>query len=237
MIVDRLWSFFNTVIDTDRNEFLDFTERQTLLKNLKNLASSTSDKDKVEALNFTKPQRDVDYHFSSGTEPRMTIYTFTSMHGFPFTQYTSTDVPTCQIRLNHCFGSEYFTSHQKVITQSIFKRVTFEKPECGDCLITFGILKSENLLSGFLTCSTNLVESDPSLKEADPGLKEEIFKFGMEKDWSLIDFSPSLVKVQLPSSLANNIEGWIGLLLMRYSYILGRSFPCLSRFNIETRFE
>ncbi|GAA5896666.1 uncharacterized protein JCM6883_006974 [Sporobolomyces salmoneus] len=55
----------------------------------------------------------------------------------PDTRQREGDTIVCELDLDSCFGTDFFdsTNHSPISVQSTLKRIAFEQPRCGDCLI------------------------------------------------------------------------------------------------------
>lgn len=93
--------------------------------------------------------------------------------------------PVCEIDLDSCFGADFFNSagDSSISVHDTFKRIAFEKPRCGDCLIVRLLGRSgENGLEAFLPAK----EDDSVQKEE---LSARVRTIGMEgTKWDDIDF-------------------------------------------------
>jgi len=91
---------------------------------------------------------------------------------------------TCEIVLDSCFGSNFFdlSDASSISVQHTFKRIAFDKPICGDCLIIKLVGNSgENGLDAFL----------PQGKKGSEkaGTRQTIKTVGLEGTrWEDIDF-------------------------------------------------
>lgn len=168
------------------------------------------------------------------TPAARTPYQFSSMNGYafmPLGQPSSTwpdlDAGTvtpekpwqvCNISLALCFGTEdYFKPKYvgDVTSQTLFKRMTFDHPECGDCAIASLLSRSPVGLSPFLPASHGASASspfDPKHSTTPPPLLGS-----WAKSWEATDFN---IQAVLEDS-GWNLREYVVRMLQRYSYAIG----------------
>ncbi|GAA5902129.1 hypothetical protein JCM6882_006708 [Rhodosporidiobolus microsporus] len=116
----------------------------------------------------------------------------------------------CAMRLKSCFSEEFLNldaSAPGVKTGDALKRIAFEQPECGDCLIVHLLAKSgEQGLEAFLPAKG---------EEADGEELEALTVATSGTAWQDVSFSP------LKSSLSRRQQALS--LIQRYSYSIGSS--------------
>ncbi|KAG0149567.1 hypothetical protein CROQUDRAFT_131164 [Cronartium quercuum f. sp. fusiforme G11] len=137
-----LYSFIVLKSDTNADGKLSIMEREALLSPLGLLKNSTTI--------IMRPSRlsshpvTLQNTLGSDEVPKLTVYNWVSSDGYPlqadgdeeYIDYSnSTPSALCTIELKKCFGDSSEISE-------IFKRVTYDKPECGDCLIAHIVSKS-----------------------------------------------------------------------------------------------
>ncbi|GHJ87518.1 hypothetical protein NliqN6_3920 [Naganishia liquefaciens] len=159
-----------------------------------------------------EPPMATDFRFSSmdGHLPR--IADFRLFHD---------DVDACEIKLDDCFGAG-FLQGEDVNVGDIFKRVTFDRFQCGDCLIMALVNKSGRRgLSAFLPDSGQTVQvgSNEDGVAQPPHLP-------LTPTWVSTDFSVSAVVNAATGDVSDgrvNLRKWVLLLLSRYTYMSGDS--------------
>jgi hypothetical protein len=119
----------------------------------------------------------------------------------------------CVINRSACFGA----SSKDESASEFFKRIAFETPKCGDCIIT--ALIGASGISGI----------DKFLPEHDAGTDSEILTdaltspphLPLTSDWTTTDFSitNAIPKGSLPPDMT--LRTWCIRLIQRYSYVLG----------------
>jgi len=107
----------------------------------------------------------------------------------------------CTLNLFDCFGDAFMAEEGDAVSvQDVFKRVSFEQPLCGDCIISSLLGASgQNGLSAFLPLPTPSTQS--SVRVA----------LSMSKNWRDAEYDTSGGRTRAIS------------LLRRYSYVLGRT--------------
>lgn len=86
----------------------------------------------------------------------------------------------CEIVLDECFGDAFMSVTGDVEVSSVMRRVAFERPTCGDCMIVQLIARSgKQGLEAFLP------EQEP--EGVDDG-SEEVEAIGLAKEWRTVEF-------------------------------------------------
>lgn len=104
----------------------------------------------------------------------------------------------CEIVLNECFGDDFMGMRGDVEVSSVMKRVAFERPTCGDCMIVQLVASSGKAgLEAFLPG-----EESKGLDVAS----NEVTAIGLEKEWRTVEFasksaSPRSLRQQVSSLL------------------------------------
>ncbi|THY01187.1 hypothetical protein D6D03_05982 [Aureobasidium pullulans] len=119
----------------------------------------------------------------------------------------------CVIKRSTCFES--YTQNETA--NNFFKRIAFEKPECGDCIIT--ALIGASGISGI----------DKFLPhhqaEIDSGLHADALTLPphlpLTSDWTTTDFSMTSAIPKGSLKTGMNLRTWCTRLIQRYSYVLG----------------
>ncbi|GAA5842285.1 hypothetical protein JCM9279_005333 [Rhodotorula babjevae] len=135
--------------------------------------------------------------------------------------------PICKLDLVDCFGDDFLSlaSTGASSVASTFRRIAFDKPQCGDCIIALLVGKSgEAGLEAFLP---PVSEGDSASVEGTAAEEEEhveldVQAVGLEgTDWRTIDFSrwPEREEKGARASLRARCAA----LIHRYSYSLGSS--------------
>lgn len=231
-----LWSYFIARMDSRRQGYYSMEDRAALGKDL---GISIQDGQSLVA----RPGRQsyegrpaTDLLLAAHLQPaQRTPYQFSSMNGFafmPLGQPSSTwpdlDITTvgpekpwqvCNISLALCFGSEDFFKPSfvgDVTSQTLFKRMAFDRPECGDCVIAALLSYSRKGLDKFLPASHGAAASspfDPKHSTTPPPLLG-----GWEKSWEGTDFSIAGIL----GKSGWNLREYAVRLLQRYSYAIGK---------------
>ncbi|KAJ9102336.1 hypothetical protein QFC21_002736 [Naganishia friedmannii] len=159
--------------------------------------------------------------------PLTTTFRFSSMDGhlprIPDDRLPHDDINECTIDLNECFGSA-FLHGEAVSSADMFKRVAFERYQCGDCLIMALVNKSgKRGLSAFLPDKKQILASPASssmIVEQPPHLP-------LTRSWETTDFSLYSVLKATPGTAERDgqvkLRTWSLLLLSRYQYLSGES--------------
>lgn len=161
-------------------------------------------------------------------EPQMTKYEFTSFDGYagfqtegrfgpsmdaaqwPTTSRANLSAPVCEIRLETCFGKSFRDEQTKVSTNDVFRRVAFEQPSCGDCVLLHLIGKS-----GPRGLSAILPADIASVKEADRRVPVMPVHAFAAKRWQDVDY------VSVARRHRNDLRLLVLTLLQRYAYTIG----------------
>ncbi|KAF7313346.1 hypothetical protein HMN09_00490200 [Mycena chlorophos] len=182
-----LYAFVMLRVDADADGWIDADERETLLAGLS---------DSGEVL---LPGRRMDGEavkrnlvLAGLVPPKETEYTWLAADGYPLVQSVEHRGTHCVIDVRRCLAPGTGTALE------VFRRVAFEMPECGDCLIAHVVgLSGDAGLGGFL----------PS--------KERVDAVGMQ-----LEYAKRWEDTQFPSGLGRRAAT---RMIQRYSYVLGKS--------------
>lgn len=125
----------------------------------------------------------------------------------------------CEIDLDLCFGA-FWSASSPVPAEEAFKRLAFEHPACGDCVLSAVVAASGPAgLSALLPSPP----SDVDTKDA----VVDVPHMPLTKDWRTTDFT---LRAIVPDVETIDLRAWCLRLLARYQYSLGGllSRPCLS---------
>ncbi|KLT42836.1 hypothetical protein CC85DRAFT_285184 [Cutaneotrichosporon oleaginosum] len=156
--------------------------------------------------------------------PMRVKYLFSSLDGHmppivePGREPSSND--KCNLDLNKCFGS-FWSEKTDIPAADMFKRLTFEEPQCGDCLIMALVSSSGPLgLSSFFP-PADAIYVRPRGK-APPHLAPP--HLPLTPTWEEADFS--LASVMSTTSMPRekvNLRHYTMRLLSRYIYVSGKT--------------
>lgn len=145
-------------------------------------------------------------------------------------RYTTYTPKSCSIDMDRCFGPAFADPSVKLSAGDLFKRISFELPECGDCMIKALISASgPRGLAAFIPEHAQVV-----LKPLGPTASGDEPVLPLTKDWQSTDFSiDNVVRLGQDSwpGLAAagdgsvNLRQWCIKLLTRYAYVTGKSPP------------
>lgn len=224
----RLHSFVMLKSDEDLDGVLSPSEQRKMLQSL----GATN----AKSIPVANPERDapdaVDRLDEAGIpRPKETEYTWTSMDGYPLVDqtgqpfkswpdYRATSPTTakgataCTIDLAHCFPPRFGLA-EGVRSEEVLKRVAFEKPECGDCIIVALVGKSgPRGLSAFLPSAP--ARGDGPVTDPDP---EPLG--GYATTWESADYSASLARLLSRRKSDGGPRRLALSRLARYAYVLG----------------
>ena len=135
---------------------------------------------------------------------------------------------SCKIDIDRCFGSSFADTSAPISANDLFKRLTFEHADCGDCLIK-ALISASGLrgLEAFLPGSSKVVVQpmEPERFSLEPLLP-------LTSDWRSTDFSirnvvrngqDSWPGQTTASDGSVNLRRWCIKLLTRYAYVIGKS--------------
>lgn len=120
---------------------------------------------------------------------------------------------SCKIKLEECFGNEFITpkSDFSVEAVSVFRRIAFEQPRCGDCIITQLVKHSGYVgFEAFLPPSEGKINTSHGPLVEGVGLSDNSF---LTADFTLPPLSDSTITLR---------QRCLSL-IHRYSYTLGSS--------------
>ncbi|GAA5932899.1 hypothetical protein JCM1841_005189 [Sporobolomyces salmonicolor] len=125
--------------------------------------------------------------------------------------------PVCTLNLTTCFGSDFLDIERggDVSVQEIFRRVAFERPQCGDCVIALLVGRSgEKGLEAFVPPPSEEGDADDEEEKEPP----EVNAVGMSgTKWSEVEFDTSL-----PAQQGSRRRRATSL-IHRYAYTIGTS--------------
>jgi hypothetical protein len=119
----------------------------------------------------------------------------------------------CSISRSYCFGS----ASKDESASTFFKRIAFEQPECGDCIITALIdVSGVAGIDRFLPAASVPLPSGGSFNgpTTPPHLP-------LTSDWETTDFSLAHSVTKESSRSSMTLRTWCARLIQRYSYVLG----------------
>jgi 3-O-alpha-D-mannopyranosyl-alpha-D-mannopyranose xylosylphosphotransferase len=127
----------------------------------------------------------------------------------------------------YCLPDKYFNDTSSTYpAEEVFKRLAFERPHCGDCLIDALVAASgERGLSAFLPSPEAIHEPTLSRKDDHGPI------LPLTKNWKSTNFSLAHI-IKAESKV--NLRGWCLSLLGRYVYAIGATpaiFAPVSSFN------
>lgn len=138
-----LWSYIKFRSDMDSNGIIDASEQQQMLAHL---SVASSQWDRLSLKHFQNDLRN-----SGLPVPYNQIPYWTSMdgpyfvfgvsdtntgkfEGFNEVKYPS-EIKTCDLDILECFGPNFGEDNYFITSDELFKILSFEKPQCGDCII------------------------------------------------------------------------------------------------------
>lgn len=243
-----LWSYFVARMDSTRKGVYTAEDRMALQEDLaSNIVNGTiSVVTRPDRQSYDGGHSDDLLNAAGLAIPKATPYQFSSINGYAFVplgqnpaawpDFDNTTIKTekpwdvCKIDVATCFGSESFFdvdySGQRA-SQWLFKRMAFERPECGDCAIVALLSKDKQGLEAFLPSAEGKAASspfDPSMQDVPPPLLGS-----WDKTWQNTDFSLWLAL----RSGKWNLREYTVRLLQRYSYVIGESPVALLETSIR----
>lgn len=220
----RLWSFFVARHDADQDGYYSPSERKLLLSELGYGPEHPMTLNVSAPLRTTLSSLPTNLIFAGLDLPLRTDTMFSSLDGYAhfeslvalppggtwpsFSSATTplSSSPVCILDYSTCFTPSFTqTSSHNLSIDSIFKRVAFEYPKCGDCIIVH-LLSTSSLtgLSSFLPPPS----PSPSPSHLTP------FTIGLTPSYPPTTFL--LPPLSSPRSLALS-------LIQRYAYTIGSS--------------
>ena len=218
-----LWSFLVAKSDIDGSDYYSRPERQRMLAGLGGrLVDNVL---KIKPTYKAKPSTSrVSLQEAGLARAVGTRYAHTSFDGYPVIhgprarpRHSTFKQPrACSMSLQNCFGTaDFFTSPGRVSIDDTFKRLTFQHPECGDCLITALLSNSDYTgLEAFLPSrSLRKPRTLRSRKAADENVP---YIGGNATYWREADFS-------FKTAIGNDWKprDFAVRLIQRYSYVIG----------------
>ncbi|GAC96525.1 hypothetical protein PHSY_004105 [Pseudozyma hubeiensis SY62] len=130
-----------------------------------------------------------------------------------FASAESTSRKVCHISLSQCLSP----SIDNETADGLFKRIAFEQPQCGDCLVAALLNASGRKgISAFLPPATATIRVDPTFSEVNSKAH-----LPLTSHWQSTDFSLSSIFPLDPSGSSLSLRTWCTRLIQRYSYVLG----------------
>ncbi|KAI5478002.1 hypothetical protein MNV49_005694 [Pseudohyphozyma bogoriensis] len=230
-----LWSFFFGRVDTDQDGLYTPHDRASLLSYLTPLSSPPLSSPPTE-LHIPAPIRETlssllenTYDHVGLSRPNATEIEFSSMDGYayfeagkeykrrvPWPSWRKTEEegegerPTvCTINVETCFGAGWLEGEGKSSVEEVFKRVAFEKPECGDCVIVALLGQAKKGLEAFLP------PPDPNATAVDA--------VSSPSSPIAIGLTPSYLTSSFLLPPTPNPRSRCISLIQRYSYTIGNS--------------
>lgn len=177
-----------------------------------------------ERRTLEKARMEMNFDQAGWEKPKRTTFDFTSLDGhFPGFLPKGTDPKEhdqCILDFERCFGS--FWTGGSVSASDMMKRIAFQEPDCGDCLIMALVTASGPLgLSAFFPPSTATF-TNPST-DAPPDFLPPPH-LPLDPTWQAVDFSLDNVMstTSLPGEIVN-LHLYCMKLLSRYVYSSGKS--------------
>ncbi|KAM0755806.1 hypothetical protein T439DRAFT_308229 [Meredithblackwellia eburnea MCA 4105] len=229
-----LWSFFVARADRDGDGLLTVPERRRLLADLG--AQSPTESVPVTIPRRSTTAEDIKLFNTSGlVRPLSSETAFDSRDGFAMASFlkgspwpvqptdssAAPNAVACNLDIPGCLGSDFLSETKAFGTNSVFKRVAFEFPLCGDCAVLQLVGKSgPRGLSAFLP-EVEVVNKDTKEEEtyrrsetrSASSIKKVRPLGDCAKVFSEIDFvDPSTTRARRARAAR---------LIHRYSYIIG----------------
>ncbi|WWC59711.1 uncharacterized protein I303_102273 [Kwoniella dejecticola CBS 10117] len=160
--------------------------------------------------------------------PKATDFLFSSMDGhMPPILKSGMDPTTndkCVLDLDRCFGS-FWTREEDVSSADMFKRLTFQYPECGDCLIMALVTASGPLgLSAFFPSKGTTFENLPLSPDRPYPRYLPPPHLPLTPTWHEADFSlESVMSTTALPGESVNLREFAMKLLSRYQYLSAKS--------------
>lgn len=156
----------------------------------------------------------------AGLHPPTTWYRHTSADGYPYSDSRNTSFGafdgrypvSCSVSLTRCFGSNFFGAETSDVPEATFKRIAFQRPKCGDCIIVALLGASGEVgLEAFLPPKRGAISTEDNMAL-------QAFIGGTSLTWQDADFTPS-------STLRDERlrRAYAVRLIQRYSYVMGKS--------------
>lgn len=220
-----LWSFLVAKSDADGSGTYSQQERQAILAALKSHVTGSL----LEVKTMEKPTKNERFQpqeklKEAGLSPaKATRYIQASSQGIPILPHGQarhpkrTKTANCRISISKCFGTaDFFTAAGSISVDDTFKRIGFQHPECGDCMITALMGASRHPgLEAFLPSRAirrpRTLRSRKAAEETVPHIG------GTARDWRDADFS---LKTAIGSDWKP--RDFAVRLIQRYSYVIGR---------------
>ncbi|WVQ79814.1 3-O-alpha-D-mannopyranosyl-alpha-D-mannopyranose xylosylphosphotransferase [Cryptococcus sp. DSM 104549] len=208
-------------------------ETRTEIKDLFGLSPADDDVVKIEVHRgerWTLEQGRMDraFHQAGWEAPKATEFLFSSMDGHMPPILKNGQDPAqnnkCLLDLNRCFGT-FWSRNEDVSSADMFKRITFQYPECGDCMIMALVTASGPLgLSAFFPPKEATFTAPP----LTPGRSYPKYlpppHLPLTPTWHEADFSLKnvLTTTALPGEMVR-LREYTMKLLSRYLYLDAKS--------------
>ncbi|MBW0485132.1 hypothetical protein O181_024847 [Austropuccinia psidii MF-1] len=157
-----LHSFLMLKSDSDQDGVISGKEWETMMSELKASSNeenpgSQADHEEIKVLKPFRPRGDSIEDILGEFRPRQTDYRWLSSDGYPLLgpnllnvlDYDEQDQEAspviCELNLTVCFPNE-----SSPLWEGVLKRVAFEEPQCGDCLIALLVGKQKKGMASFL---------------------------------------------------------------------------------------
>jgi hypothetical protein len=220
-----LWSLLVAKSDADGSGTYSQQERQAILAALKSHVTGSLLEVKTME-NSTKNER---FHpqeklKEAGLSPaKATRYIQASSQGIPILpdgqarHPKRTNTANCRISIGQCFGTaDFFTAAGSISVDDIFKRIAFQHPDCGNCMITALMGASHHTgLEAFLP--SRAIRRSRTLRSRKVAEETVPHIGGTTRDWREADFS-------LKTAIGSHWKprDFAVRLIQRYSYVIGR---------------
>lgn len=224
-----LLSFFVARSDTDLDGVLSWREREQMLRGL-GMTPHGEPPALVRGFSRRLPVRqtlskvmETELARAGLNRPSLTEIEFTSLDGYgsygfhnaPFRETAEQPAgPACNFRVWYCLGSHFARPNASVSTNDLFRRIAFEKRDCGDCALLHLVgLSGPTGLSALLPSSM----APERLSPIEDVAGEDMMK---AKSWREADFTAYARRLaKSDDGLRTSIER----LLLKYAYTLGNT--------------
>ncbi|CAH7669509.1 hypothetical protein BY996DRAFT_4582785 [Phakopsora pachyrhizi] len=223
-----LHSFIILRSDVDSDGILSLSEWNQMLNEIG--IEQTSANNSSELIKIDRPYRPIQSEkiYAGQGAPKQTNYFWFSSDGFPLfgnggklpSNYSSFEDGTkeqfCTINIKECFSTGPGSS-----SESVLKKIAFEKPQCGDCVIASLVGKSGTSggMEAFLPPST--FQTTISRWRSEPEVTSYANFEKTSKDVRFI--SPSSWTSRIQRMIYRDKRTWAIRNIQRYQYVLGSS--------------
>lgn len=219
----RLWSFLIARSDPNQDGLYSPTERRALLASLgTSFTFNTLRAHVPRRTTLSSTLKPTIFDHTGLERPKQTTYAFTSADGYALFE-SNADVelgehgrwPTfgssldederdsqppikdesspCEVDLKECVGEGFMSQEGEVEVTAVMKRVAFERPRCGDCMIVQLFAQSGSRgFEAFLPLPGN-GEGDNAEQDGEEtaeGSEESVMAVGLQKEWQNVDYRP-----------------------------------------------